>query len=350
MAFPFISACSSRTGFFGLYRGSSRIVHPLRRDSRGFTLVELLVVIAIIGVLIGLLLPAVQAAREAARRSSCTNKMKQLGLALHNFENTQKKLPFASNAVRWNGTAFQWWYEPYRTWNCDIMPFVEMQTTYDQLNFGQHINNNNLSNGFTVGNLTVLNNQRLPFQECPTNPYATRCKKRDGGGFSEMGNSPVGCYAPCNGPQRCDGRVYDCAADNTYCSVAGTDWSNNDPSANPGMFGGRNAFQCSFNLVSDGLSNTIMLSEKRGDLLTWGGAFSGNFQGAPTGMKINSPRTNFSNSGDYRNNMGAGSYHPGGATFCMGDASVQFLNNDIAFDVYNYLGGKSDGQPAKVPN
>src|SRR5690349_21909154 len=64
-------------------------------NSRGFTLVELLVVIAIIGILVALLLPAIQAAREAARRTQCTNKMKQIGLAMLNYESARKQLPLA---------------------------------------------------------------------------------------------------------------------------------------------------------------------------------------------------------------------------------------------------------------
>src|SRR5215471_9824294 len=67
-----------------------------RSQKRGFTLVELLVVIAIIGILVALLLPAIQAAREAARRSQCVNKMKQLGLAVLNYESAKKVLPYAN--------------------------------------------------------------------------------------------------------------------------------------------------------------------------------------------------------------------------------------------------------------
>ncbi|TVP98027.1 MAG: DUF1559 domain-containing protein [Planctomycetaceae bacterium] len=118
---------------------------PRRRGRRGFTLVELLVVIAIIGVMVGLLLPAVQAAREAARRMSCSNNLKQLGLALHNYHDTFNSLPFReggtsgstdggsvgsinqSNQNRGSGMTM-------------LLPFIEQGPLYDQINSVQTFN------------------------------------------------------------------------------------------------------------------------------------------------------------------------------------------------------------------
>ncbi|HVJ81743.1 MAG TPA: DUF1559 domain-containing protein, partial [Planctomycetia bacterium] len=92
------------------------------RKRLGFTLIELLVVIAIIGVLIALLLPAVQMAREAARRSSCTNNLKQIGIALTNYAETHRTYPFGWDR---HGTA----------WSAMILPYIEYAALYDRINF-----------------------------------------------------------------------------------------------------------------------------------------------------------------------------------------------------------------------
>ena len=119
-------------------------VRGVRMRRRAFTLVELLVVIAIIGVLVALLLPAVQAAREAARRSQCTNNLKQLGLAVHNFHDTHQRLPNSTHQMlfrdpnrvsdpavhprdQWGNGRDRWSYA------CVLLPFMEQQAIYDEL-------------------------------------------------------------------------------------------------------------------------------------------------------------------------------------------------------------------------
>ncbi len=105
------------------------MVHRPRKT--GFTLVELLVVIAIIGILIALLLPAVQAAREAARRSQCSNNMKQLGLATHNYHDTYKVFPPGVLAARLNAGMST--HPNNMSWMPLLLPFMEQAPLYDQL-------------------------------------------------------------------------------------------------------------------------------------------------------------------------------------------------------------------------
>ncbi len=105
------------------------------RNRRGFTLIELLVVIAIIAVLIALLLPAVQAAREAARRAQCVNNMKQIGLAMHNYHQTNDTFPPGDCSQQGNGSALR---------GCQtsclamMLPFLEASSIYSSINFNRN--------------------------------------------------------------------------------------------------------------------------------------------------------------------------------------------------------------------
>src|SRR3954454_19683960 len=116
----------------------------ITRPRTAFTLVELLVVIAIIGVLVSLLLPGVEQPRESARRMSCVNRLKQLGLALHNYETTHKLFPPAyltANPAA-NGSAFGVSFgDEYHNgpsgfaWGTLLLPFLEQQALYDRFDF-----------------------------------------------------------------------------------------------------------------------------------------------------------------------------------------------------------------------
>ena len=107
---------------------------PTRR--RGFTLVELLVVIAVVGILIAMLLPAVQAAREAARRTSCSSNLRQIGLALHAFHDTQGSFPWGCLEHRFTPTGYKS-ENRQLAWSAYILPFVEQRGTSQRIDFDE---------------------------------------------------------------------------------------------------------------------------------------------------------------------------------------------------------------------
>jgi prepilin-type N-terminal cleavage/methylation domain-containing protein/prepilin-type processing-associated H-X9-DG protein len=210
---------------------------------RGFTLIELLVVIAIIAVLIALLLPAVQAAREAARRAQCTNNLKQLGLAIHNYVSQQETFP----PVVQNGGLAVWsnfggpYFDPWPLdWTASILPQFEQQPLYNALNFA-------VSSGFAGGdtqNTTVLSAQvaslLCPSENVKTTSFGPGTRKsymaNVGGPAAFMAWS--GIFVPLrddpNSPQQYWAGVY---------------WNSNS--------------QRTFGIesVTDGTSNTAMFSE-----------------------------------------------------------------------------------------
>ncbi len=131
------------------------------RRGRGFTLIELLVVIAIIGVLIALLLPAVQSAREAARRSQCVNNLKQIGLAVHNYESTHGSFPIVGQGSMYSGVPIpDTMYVDGTGAHARVLAFLEQSAVYNTINF--FFDYNHISGANYTGYSTVINTYVCP--------------------------------------------------------------------------------------------------------------------------------------------------------------------------------------------
>ena len=215
-------------------RSLSAVVHRHRdsvrfpRPRRGFTLVELLVVIAIIGILIGLLLPAVQAAREAARRVKCTNNLKQIGLAVHNFHDTHNCFPTLAESSNYC-------YSPI----AQILPYVEQTQVRELIDLDEPLFVGSAMRDLTINPIYEDTIQlRLPMVTCPS----------DGGkdGF-QLSEDKVG-------------EIKNCAGTNyVTCIGSGTGVNYDCRYRTDGMI----YYNCktTFGSITDGTSNTLYFSE-----------------------------------------------------------------------------------------
>ncbi len=205
-------------------------LHPKRSPRRAFTLVELLVVIAIIGILVGLLLPAVQSAREAARRMQCSNNLKQVTLAMHNYESSHRKLP--SNYTTGAGTSGNF------SVFSQMAPFFEQGNMLSMIHFDQP-----LTVGCCPGQLVAPHDVAaatpIPMLTCPSEDSDRTFYVTSLGGAGPTQAYSATNYAMNNGSGI--GTQYD-----TRVATNGINWIN----AHVG-----------FEAVTDGLSNTAAFSE-----------------------------------------------------------------------------------------
>ncbi|MBX3435522.1 MAG: DUF1559 domain-containing protein [Pirellulales bacterium] len=146
---------------------------PLARPRHGFTLVELLVVIAIIGVLVALLLPAIQAAREAARRAQCQNNIKNVALAVLNYESARKKFPvgMSFDAAVYRDKVHNQLKEYGPNWIIHSLPYLEQQATYDAFNLKLPINNDGAGVSTSDTRNRAARGTTIPVLLCPTDSY-----------------------------------------------------------------------------------------------------------------------------------------------------------------------------------
>jgi prepilin-type N-terminal cleavage/methylation domain-containing protein len=298
--------------------------------SSGFTLVELLVVIAIIGVLVALLLPAVQAAREAARRSQCTNNLKQMTLAMHNFHDANRILPPTGS-----------WGSGETTWQIRIMPYMEETGSY-----GLWEPFVDLQGGYyrAPDNVRAV---QIPGYYCPSRRGASdKLLSLEGNTRSPWGGGPgaLGDYATSFGDT--------CAQ--TYSSGAFTYPQQSGGGQSIDTAGHLNwNHKISFKKITDGLSKTVFLGEKHvrpteyGKLAGGDTSIYGDDSYQPLGRLL-APGVSLAEapSNDAGGNRAwqFGGSHAGVCLFGMGDGRVVAVETAIESDVLRRLGRRDDGE------
>jgi prepilin-type N-terminal cleavage/methylation domain-containing protein/prepilin-type processing-associated H-X9-DG protein len=348
----------------------------------GFTLVELLVVIAIIGILVALLLPAIQAAREAARRASCTNNLKNLGLAALNHHDVHKHFPVSYGAgypdegpvAKLSGVG----------WILNTLPQLEEQALFDQFVAGGAFEGRFRKDaGILLGlqktglaskkdgiSCPLLMQTQLQVLQCPSD--SSQMKLR--GDQSEWQTSPETLVFVTN---------YKGVLDDTFLGEGfpgnGSPFGNNSPGiqyiSGPyteppptyypngphdchnnlrcrGIFF-RNSFQrpVKISSITDGTSHTLMIGENLPDYDNHSAAYFGNGDWCSCNIPLNNLLTQSPENLNmlfWAEQQGFRSRHPGGAQFCLADGSVRFVPETIDNQTYRVACSRNGDEPLSL--
>ena len=307
-----------------------------RRTRRiGLTLIELLVVITIISILVGLLLPAVQSAREASRRLTCSNHLKQIGLALHNYHDSFRSFPI-------NMGPFPDGPRPLKElngkgWIVGILPQIEQQALYESFRPGFR---GDFFSGGGIFSLAVRDSvqTQVPLLNCPSDGFAAMLSGRQFQWEEIM------------------------VAQTSYKGVMGDHRVGGSLSTHPGTMpdchieGGCNGlfFRVSYqqpqtmSAIQDGTSNTLMVGEDLPEHNEHSAAFYANGDACSCHGQLNykpSPPT----PRDWWNVLTFRSHHGGGAHFCLADGSTKFISDSVDYFLYRKLCTKNGHEVVSVP-
>jgi len=328
-----------------------RFVHAHQRTAgrspRGFTIVELLVVIAIIGTLVALLLPAVQAARESARRTSCSNTLKQLALALLNHCDTKRTFPAGTSSTNvltsfpsaWCSSGTDQTNAARAPWSVMILPFLEQESLFATAELDKKfaaVNHTGLDTT-SAKNMTLFETPNPSFR-CPSNPAVA-------------GDSPFTSYLSVQG----GGPTPSCSTE----SVRRVFYRNGILFHNSSI---------GLHEITDGTSKTFLIGETKYCMtkganknaptrfLSWASSgYAPRSNAAPWAsaaalLQINS----VPGSGNDFDTMDTttrlfGSFHPSGCHFAYADGAVAFANEAMTLSVYQNLAIRNDGTPSQAP-
>ena len=308
---------------------------------KGFTLIELLVVIAIVAILIGLLLPAVQKVRAAAARIKCANNMKQIGLAAHNYHDTEGKFPYAVMYFQPGESAAS-----YVSGWILLLPHLEQDNVAKKWNPKLPRNNASDPDGDGHSNFT-LQQLHIPTYTCPS------MSPPSGTNGGSLGTAPEtrapSSYMWSSGTQTCYDATY--GTPNTATEGVILPIRNKAYSADPAQRDSGGNSPVRMTDVGDGTSNTFLAGEcdfkPAGVPSTsgpvWAYGYFYNWTGTNGGLNRRDGSYAGAANGTFR------SEHTGGAFFLMTDGSAQFIRDSIDGPTYAGLGTRNGGEVVSVP-